>query len=280
LRLTTTFFYVLIFCCAAIILGLYSYFLATTASHDVRGPNWVRAVEGISGAAVLYTIFAIFLTCFLGGKPFFAFLGIALDVLFGGAFVAIAILTRHGVGSCKGNVRTPLGNGDAASHRGWGGAVFTPSLRTVCRMNKVCFAVAIIGAFLFFLAAAFQIFLARHHQKEKKFGPSPKNNYTKGSAAGRFKFFKRKPKHSERDVHNAAVKEAEAGVIGHNGVGGSHHSAAYDTGVVGSEPYPSKYETPATAHHGVPVAGGYHGGPAGTAVNPYGYESKPAATHY
>jgi hypothetical protein len=56
--------------------GLFSYFLATTASHSVHGPNWVRAVEGISGAAVLYTIVAILLTCCLGGKPFFAFIGI------------------------------------------------------------------------------------------------------------------------------------------------------------------------------------------------------------
>jgi hypothetical protein len=111
-----------------------------------------------------------------------------------------------------------------------------------------------------------QLFLGRHHQKEKKYGPSPKNNYTKGNG---IKFFKRK-NHNEHDVHNAAVKDAEAGVVGHNGVG--HHD-----GVVETEPYASRYETPAAAHHtGVPTAGGYHTGGAGSAVNPYGYESKPA----
>lgn len=147
-----TLLYALEFCCAAIILGLYSYFMAVMADRDVTIPKWTQAVEGMSGAAVLYTVFGVILTCCLGGKKIFAFLGIILDLLFCGAFVAIAVLTRDGATSCSGNVRTPLGNGDANAKQGWDNGnnndqyTYAVSLGTACTMNKACFAVAIVGA--------------------------------------------------------------------------------------------------------------------------------------
>lgn len=76
LRLFQTFLYALIFCCAAIILGIYSYFLSVLADRDlVIATRW-KAVEGLSGVAVVYTICATILTCCLGGISFFAFLAI------------------------------------------------------------------------------------------------------------------------------------------------------------------------------------------------------------
>jgi hypothetical protein len=43
---------------------------------------------------------------------------------------------------------------------------------------------------------------------------------------------------------------------------------------VGNKYEPAQYATDGLAAPvGVPVAGGYHTGPAGTEVNPYGYES-------
>jgi len=36
LKIVQTFFYGLLFCCSAIILGIYSYFLAVQADHKVR----------------------------------------------------------------------------------------------------------------------------------------------------------------------------------------------------------------------------------------------------
>ena len=56
----------------------------------------MKAVEGMAGAAVIYTAFAALVTCFLGGKSFFAILAIILDLLFCAAMVAIAVLTRGG----------------------------------------------------------------------------------------------------------------------------------------------------------------------------------------
>lgn len=152
LKLVQTILYALEFCCAGIILGFYSYFLAVLADRNAPIYPWIKAVEGMSGAAVVYTIFAVVLTCFLGGKAFFAFLGIVLDILFCGAFVAIAVLTRDGAHSCSGDVRTPLGNGPSSAKQGFGSdgqgnqITYSASLGTACRFNTACFAVAIAGA--------------------------------------------------------------------------------------------------------------------------------------
>ena len=59
LKFIATALYALEFCCAAVILGIYSYFLAVQADRNVTIPRWQQAVEGLSGATVLYTIFAI-----------------------------------------------------------------------------------------------------------------------------------------------------------------------------------------------------------------------------
>jgi hypothetical protein len=153
LKALQTLLYALEFCCAAIILGIYSYFLSVLADRDVPIYTWAKAVEGLSGAAVLYTIFAVLLTCFLGGKAFFAFLGILFDLLFTGAFIALAVLTRDGSKSCSGRVKTPLGTGLSSAKQGFGSAnnkgdqyTYAVSLGTACTMNKACFAVAIAGA--------------------------------------------------------------------------------------------------------------------------------------
>ena len=158
LRLLATAFYALEFCCAAIILGVYSYFLAVLSNHHLPIARQWKAVEGISGVAVLYTIFAVVLTCFLGGISFFAFLAIVLDILFCGAFVALAVLTRQGTESCSGSnfVNTPLGSGPAnGANQGFGPngfgsdhgetVTYLPKLSFACRLNTACFAVAIIG---------------------------------------------------------------------------------------------------------------------------------------
>ncbi|OAL40310.1 hypothetical protein AYO20_00046 [Fonsecaea nubica] len=172
------------FASSAIILGVYSYFLAVMADKDIHIPTWEKAVEGMSGAAVLYTIFGVLFTLCLGGVSFFALLAVFLDICFVGCFAAIAYYTRHGANSCKGFVNTPLGFGldtEAAPGAGdWG---------YVCSLNTACFAMAVLNIFLFLVTAGMQMLLARHHKKEKRYGPSPANNYTKG--IGRRPFWKR-----------------------------------------------------------------------------------------
>jgi len=148
LKLLQWFLRIIEFCCAAIILGIFSYFLAALHNHKLGIAEYIRAVEGISGAGVLYTIIALLLLCCLAGVPFFSFLAIFLDVAFIGAFIYVAWATRGGDGSCNGFVNTPLGSGIASSNTittNNGGFVRLPSLRFACRLNTACFAVAIVA---------------------------------------------------------------------------------------------------------------------------------------
>jgi hypothetical protein len=127
-----------------------------------------------------------------------------------------------------------------------------------------------LDSFLFLFSALFQLWLARHHRREKRYGPSPANNYGKGSGV---RFFQRKK--GERSAHAAAAKDAEAGAFTSNGVHGTNgHNTDGVTGATDGTYVGNKYETPLTEphHSGVPTAGGYHTAPTGTAVNPYGYD--------
>jgi len=200
------------FASAAIILGIYSYFLSVLAEKNIHIPAWEKAVEGISGAGVLYTIFGVIFTLCLGGITFFALIAVFLDIVFAGGFAAIAYYTRHGANSCSGVVNTPLGVGlssEAAPGPGdWG---------YVCSLNTACFAMAVLNIFLFLLTAVVQLLLARHHKKEKRFGPSPKNNYTKGT--GRRPFWKR-----NRKVRNTRDAEMATGAVPAAGYRPSHET--------------------------------------------------------
>lgn len=125
---------------SAVILGIFSYFLAALAHDEEPIPQWMRAVEGISGAATLYGLLGAIFTCCIGGVAFFAFVAMVLDVCFVGAMIAVAVLTRNGVKTCQGKVDTPLGTGpsDDPAHLG-------ASFGIACELEKVTFAVAIIG---------------------------------------------------------------------------------------------------------------------------------------
>lgn len=176
------------FCCAALILAIFSYFLATLANHDLTIHTWVRAVEGISGVAVVYTALGILLLCCLAGRAFFSIIAIILDLAFIVGFIYIAVATRGGASSCTGTVNTVFGKGDANTDvvdNGNGGVTHLPSFRSACRMETACFAVAIVAVFFFVFSAALELALLRHHRKEKRFGPSPANDYTSGYGSKR-----------------------------------------------------------------------------------------------
>lgn len=167
--------------CAAIILGIYSYFLAALSNHNLRISNDVRAVEGISGAAVLYTLAGLLLLCCFAGRTFTSLVAIILDVAFVGAFIYVAVANRDGSGSCNGIIETPFGKGPSGeTAKGSGGFTTLPSFHTACRLQTACLAVAIIAIFFFIFSILTEVALARHHRKEKRFGPSPANNYTSG----------------------------------------------------------------------------------------------------
>jgi len=275
MRAAVSFLYALAFCCAAIILGIYSYFLAFQTNRNLPIPKWEQAVEGMSGVAVIYTAFAVLLTCCLGGITFFGFLAIVIDVLMIGAFIAMAVLTDSGASSCSGTVQTPIGNGPSNT------------LGEACRLNTAAFAVSIIGAVLFLLTALMQVFLVRHHKKEKRFGPSPSNNYTEGS--GKRSRFGRK----EKPVEDAELGAVGAGVPVASTIRPSHDTAYTGSTVAGGtntglvkDTDPAYDETRYNTQANTPAPGAIHEtmasqGPHGTYYtqplshgdNPYGMPS-------
>jgi len=150
LKSLATFLRFIEFCCAAIVLAISLYYLIVLHNHGLPIATYTRAVTGISGAALLYSIFALLLVCCVGGTFLSAF-AIILDLAFAGAFIYIAWAYREGTSSCKGTVNTPLGSGDEKSEvsDGDGGFTHLPSLYTACKMETAAFAVAIVGMYAF-----------------------------------------------------------------------------------------------------------------------------------
>jgi len=96
-------------CTSVIIVGIFGFFIGVLNDHNAPIARWIKAVEGLAGAAAIYALLGVLLTLFLGGKMFFAMLAVGLDVCFVAAFIAIAIMTRGGRRRCSGFVRTPIG---------------------------------------------------------------------------------------------------------------------------------------------------------------------------
>lgn len=142
LRFFSLGFRVLQFLGSAVILAIFSYYLAVLSDHHLFIPKWIRAVEGLSGSATVYALLGCLFTCCLGGVSFFAAIAVALDVCFVGAMVAIAIMTRDGTQSCNGHVSSPLGSGPSNTES----ATTKVNLQLACRLEKASFAVSIIGA--------------------------------------------------------------------------------------------------------------------------------------
>jgi hypothetical protein len=205
LRLTQTALRAIQLLCGLAALAIFSYFLAVLSRHSLPIHTWVRAVEGLSGASVLYLLFAIFLTIFLSGNRVVGFIVVVLDICFVGCNAAIAYYNRGGAGSCQGNVDTVLGSGPSDSSAQGNG----PSLGLACKLETAVFAVAIFNLFLFLVTAVLEVALVRYHKKEKRYGPSPANNYT--YSEGRTPFWRRNTK--VRNTNGAEMATAGTGAI-------------------------------------------------------------------
>ncbi|KAK7427962.1 hypothetical protein QQZ08_005575 [Neonectria magnoliae] len=187
------------FACAALILAIYSYFLATLHNHKLSISDTIRAVEGISGLAVLYTLAGLVLLCCLAGHTASSFIAVVLDVAFIGAFIYVAVANKDGSSDCTGYLDTPFGRGKAGEKaKGSDGFTALPSFKVACRLQSACLALAIIAIIFFVFSIVMEVALARHHNREKRYGPGPQNNYTSGYGpkGGFFSgLFKRKKDH-------------------------------------------------------------------------------------
>ena len=132
---------------------------------------------------------------------------------------------------------------------------------------------------LFLVSAGLQIALSRSHKREKRYGPSPANNYTSGS--GKTKFWARKNR-KNRDAELATVGAAGGLVAAeehhkHNGInGGMHHPAMTGSGMNGDYGGPdNKYATReptvpgSNTHTATSTMTGYN--PQGTGYQSTGY---------
>ncbi|KAI1813959.1 hypothetical protein GGS20DRAFT_577198 [Poronia punctata] len=190
------------FLCCAVVLALFSYFLAVAAQHNFKIPTWTKAVEGISGIGVIYTLIGLLLLCCVAGHPFTSGIAIILDIAFVGAFIYVAQANRGGASSCHNTVDTLFGTRPATDDLGEG----LPNFRQICQMESAVLAVSIIAIVFFLLSAIVEVILVRHRRKEARFGPSPANNYTSGSGrkGGLMGFFRRR-KGSDQEAMNANV---------------------------------------------------------------------------
>jgi hypothetical protein len=149
LKFLQMFVRVIQFCCAALILSLYSYFLATLHNHNLPIDTYLRAVEGISGVAVVYTAVAILLVCCLAGFAVTSGIAILLDIAFVGAFIYVAQANRGGASRCNGIVSTPFGTGPSDSQisqdDGHGGFTVLPNQHQACQMLSAVLAVSIVA---------------------------------------------------------------------------------------------------------------------------------------
>ncbi len=111
-----------------------------------------------------------------------------------------------------------------------------------------------------------QLWLGRQHVRDKRYGPSPANDYTSGSG---IRWFSRRGGGRSGDA--AAAKEAapegaftraSAAGGGGGGGGGGPRLSPY-------EPEPPAVDDGPQRYSEVYHAGGYHTAPAGAAVNPY-----------
>lgn len=180
-------------------------------------------------------------------------------------------MTRSATRSCRGNyLNTPLGLTASSSFNGE--FTYAVSGPTACRLNKAAFACSIIGAFLFLIAAVFQVLLVRSGKKEKRYGPSPANNYTSGSGKRNYAFWNKKSKNGQVVSRDAEMGTAAAAPIG-GGLAAPTQDIrpSYETGTtVGNNVYDNNKVEGARS--------GYYTQPQGTGVNPYGQTG--TATNY
>jgi hypothetical protein len=158
-RLAKTILYLLCLCAAGTIVGIYGYFLSYLSLDGSHISAWKKAIEGISGAAVLYTLINAIMTCCLNYRPAIAIISTILDVCFAAGFVVISVLTRQSASSCNGYLHTPLGSG--VSYGTPPGSVgregMIPYLWFVCSLNKAVFAVSIVAMLPLISTAVLQL---------------------------------------------------------------------------------------------------------------------------
>ena len=98
------------------------------------------------------------------------------------------------------------------------------------------------ASFLFLVSVALEILLSRAHKREKRYGPSPSNNYTSGY--GKQRFWQRKNK---KNKHNN--EDAELGAVGAGALAAEeHHHNNRNSNITGDTAVGDGYGGPNTKY--------------------------------
>ena len=145
------------FGCSAVILAIYSYYLATLANHNMEITNDVKAVEGITAIGTVYTALGLLLICCCAGYPATSFISLVFDIGLACAYIYVAVANRAATGGCQGDsIYTVYGMGDASATPGGGdggmtgvqqvtgGATRLPTYQLACQLMMVCLILACV----------------------------------------------------------------------------------------------------------------------------------------
>ncbi|KAI1855907.1 hypothetical protein JX265_011990 [Neoarthrinium moseri] len=162
------------FVCSVVMLGIYSYYLATMMKGNMTVPTYVKAVEGITAVGTVYTLVGLLLVCCCAGHAGTSFIALVLDVGLSGAYIYVAVANRDGASSCNsGTVNTVYGSGDAAaSPSGAGGNIIgdvgLPTFQMACRLQTVCLIASCIAILFFILSVFLEIHMNRSRHRAQR----------------------------------------------------------------------------------------------------------------
>ncbi|KAH9883546.1 hypothetical protein F4778DRAFT_630243 [Xylariomycetidae sp. FL2044] len=178
------------FGCSVIVLGIWAYFLAAMVGHRIDISPGTKAVVGISGAGVLYTICGLLFICCCAGHPAPSFVSMVLDIGLAAAFIYVAIANRDGAGSCtSGTVHTVFGSGNSDDTAGDGGdgsvtnipsaakTAGLPTFRLACQLEMVCLIVACVAILFFLISVLLEIHMNRSRYRASRPIRDPDGEY-------------------------------------------------------------------------------------------------------
>ncbi|KAG6134806.1 hypothetical protein E4U24_005599 [Claviceps purpurea] len=132
----------------------------------------LRAVEGISGAAVLYTLINMLCQCCLtSGLGCMSPVAAVLDVGFMVGFIFVAMVNQNGAGACRGYTDSPFGRrqgqlGDEASWPNMDGLISHVHPHVACELQRASSFISIIVICLFVLSSLAETVLIGHRRRQ------------------------------------------------------------------------------------------------------------------
>ncbi|KAG5918945.1 hypothetical protein E4U61_001306 [Claviceps capensis] len=158
--------------CAILVLAIFSYLLVALHEYGLQIDVNLRAVESISGAAVLYTLINMLCQCCLAsGLGCMSPLAVVLDVGFMAGFIFVAVVNNNGAGACRDYTDSPFGRGqeqlgDETPWPNMDGLIGHVRPHASCELQRASFFTSVIAICLFVLSLLAEIVLVWHRRRQ------------------------------------------------------------------------------------------------------------------